>query len=97
MDEPLKEPDLLPPSHAHLADAATLNLQPEALGAEPSLDELKARLAAIERSHGIIEFTPDGVIERVNDHYLKLTGYPREALLGQHHSLLCPPRLCGQR
>lgn len=91
MDEPLKEPGSLPPSYALLADASTLNLQPEAFGGEPSLDELKARLAAIERSHGIIEFTPDGVIDRVNDHYLKLTGYPREALLGQHHSLLCPP------
>lgn len=90
MDNPQKVP-IPPPSHALIGDDPALSLTSKTIGDAPSLDELKARLVAIERSHGVIEFTAEGIITRVNDHYLKLTDYPREALLGQHHSLLCPP------
>ncbi|MFZ2987179.1 PAS domain S-box protein, partial [Ideonella sp.] len=41
----------------------------------------------------VIEFELDGTICRVNDQYLTALGYQREQVLGQPHSMLCPPAL----
>ncbi|MBU3069373.1 PAS domain-containing methyl-accepting chemotaxis protein [Aestuariicella sp. G3-2] len=44
---------------------------------------------AIKRSNAVIEFTPEGIIETANDHFLKVVGYPLESLVGKHHSMFC--------
>lgn len=42
---------------------------------------------AIERTMPVIEFTPDGIIVRANDHFLGAVGYSLEEIRGKHHSL----------
>lgn len=44
---------------------------------------------AMQSSLAIIEFTPEGIITRVNDNFSRVTGYPSAELIGQHHQLLC--------
>ena len=58
------------------------------LGSEDTrtvMQMLTARLEAIDRSQGRIEFTPDGIIIDVNDNYLDAMGYHRDEVLGRHH------------
>lgn len=43
---------------------------------------------AIDKSNAVIEFSPEGFIEYINDAFLDLTGYDREELLGKHHKIL---------
>ncbi|WP_136667907.1 ATP-binding protein [Flavobacterium sp. H122] len=43
---------------------------------------------AIEKSNAVIEFSPKGIIESVNDTFLEITGYDRKELLGQKHEIL---------
>jgi methyl-accepting chemotaxis protein len=54
-----------------------------------------SRVQAIGRSQGVIEFALDGTILDANDNFLNVVGYTREALIGQHHSILCEPSLVG--
>lgn len=49
------------------------------------------RLAAIQRSQAVIEFTLDGVILTANDNFLKTMGYSLEEITGKHHSMFVPP------
>lgn len=44
-------------------------------------------VAAIERTMPVIEFSPDGIIVRANDHFLGTVGYSLEEIRGRHHSL----------
>jgi len=55
------------------------------------LRDLETLWEAINRTTAIIEFSPDGIIRDANDIFQKATGYNREALLGQHHRILCRP------
>jgi methyl-accepting chemotaxis protein len=48
-----------------------------------------SRIEALGRSQGVIEFTLDGTILDANDNFLNVVGYTRDALIGQHHSVLC--------
>ena len=50
-----------------------------------------ARLQALDRSHGRIEFSTQGTILDVNDNYLNLTGYKRDELMGRHYETLISP------
>ncbi|EZP57296.1 methyl-accepting chemotaxis protein [Sphingomonas sp. RIT328] len=60
--------------------------------APPSDDETRdARLVALDRSHAVIDFTPDGIILDANARFLALTGYDRDDLIGRHHRILCDP------
>lgn len=43
---------------------------------------------AIEKSNAVIEFSPNGIIESVNDSFLDIVGFSRKELLGQKHDLL---------
>lgn len=49
------------------------------------------RIAAINRSQAVIEFTLDGVILSANDNFLKTMGYAIEEIRGKHHSIFVPP------
>lgn len=45
------------------------------------------RLAAIEASQAVIEFTPDGTIVSANAAFLAVMGYTLDEVRGRHHSL----------
>jgi methyl-accepting chemotaxis protein len=51
------------------------------------LAELRAQLAAVDRTQALIEFAPDGTILHANDNFLRALGYSLEEVRGQHHSL----------
>ena len=51
----------------------------------------KRLVTAIHRSMAVIEFDAEGMILRANEPFLKTTQYTRDALVGQHHSMLCEP------
>lgn len=44
-------------------------------------------LDGLDRSQAIISFTPDGIVEDANNNFLKVTGYKKEEIVGQHHRL----------
>ncbi len=48
-------------------------------------------MQAIDRSMAVIEFDLSGTVLRANDNFLKVMGYRREDVLGQHHRLFCKP------
>jgi len=50
-----------------------------------------ARLAALDRSQAVIEFATDGTILEANNVFLRLTGYARDEVVGQHHRMFCDP------
>lgn len=52
-------------------------------------DERDALLAALSRSMAMLEFAADGTLLDVNDNFLRLLGYSRDELVGQHHRVLC--------
>lgn len=52
-------------------------------------NEFKGVVHAIGRALAIAEFDMNGNIIAVNDNFLALTGYSKDALIGQHHRILC--------
>jgi methyl-accepting chemotaxis protein len=51
-----------------------------------------AKLEAIKRSMGVIEFQPDGTIISANAAFLKLMGYTDGEVAGQHHRVFVTPQ-----
>lgn len=49
-------------------------------------------LEAFDRTQSLIEFTPDGTIQKVNDNFSEAVGYSSEELVGRHHSMLVDPK-----
>lgn len=49
--------------------------------------ELEAKLAAISRSMGVIEFNLDGTILAANENFLAVVGYGLAEVVGKHHSM----------
>lgn len=47
----------------------------------------EAKIDAISRVQGVIEFTPDGEIKDANDNFLALVGYKLSDIKGKHHRL----------
>lgn len=47
----------------------------------------KARLRAINKSHAVIEFTPDGIIKDANENFLSLLRYEKSEIVGKHHKM----------
>jgi PAS domain S-box-containing protein len=52
------------------------------------LNEVRALVRAINRSHAVIEFDLDGVIINANDKFLAIMGYERAEVIGQPHNML---------
>ena len=51
--------------------------------------EAQAKLDAIDKSQGIIEFHMDGTIVTANDNFLSCLGYRLDEVQGQHHRIFC--------
>jgi diguanylate cyclase (GGDEF)-like protein/PAS domain S-box-containing protein len=79
------------PNSTDLSAAQVGHLLAERASGQPSEAVVDARMRAIDRSHGRVEFAIDGTILDVNENYLKFTGYQRSELLGQHYQLLVTP------
>ena len=61
-------------------------------GGPKSVDlDLQGRLAALDRSQAIIEFSTDGVILDANANFLRAMGYARDEVVGRHHSMFVEP------
>ncbi|AQT62125.1 MHYT domain-containing protein [Cellvibrio sp. PSBB023] len=54
-------------------------------------NEFEGVVQAISKALAVAEFDMDGNIIAINDNFLKLTGYVRAEILGQHHRKLCLP------
>ncbi|WP_245524494.1 methyl-accepting chemotaxis protein [Methylobacterium nonmethylotrophicum] len=48
---------------------------------------LAGQIAALDRSQGVIHFTPEGLITEANPNFLAVMGYSRDEVVGRHHSL----------
>ncbi len=53
--------------------------------------ETAGELAAIRKSHAVIEFEMDGTIITANDTFLKVMGYRLEEIQGRHHKMFVDP------
>ncbi|RDC73200.1 PAS domain S-box protein [Rhodovulum sp. 12E13] len=53
--------------------------------------EADSRWAAVNNGFGVVEFDPDGNIVEANEQFLRLMGYSRRDIYGQHHSMFCTP------
>jgi len=49
--------------------------------------DLEGQMGAIDKVMGVIEFTLDGKIIKVNENFSKVTGYAPAEIVGQHHSM----------
>ena len=52
--------------------------------------EINDVLDAINLSSAMVEFCVVGKVLKVNDNFLKLTGYTKDSIIGQHQSVLVP-------
>ena len=55
----------------------------------PSDGYCRAAWAAVCRSQAVAEFDLNGLVTWANDHFLKLSGYQFDELVGCHHRVLC--------
>ena len=53
--------------------------------------ELRAKLAALDKSQALIEFNMDGTIVTANQQFLNAMGYTLAEIKGQHHSMFVDP------
>lgn len=53
--------------------------------------ELQAKLDAINHSMAVIEFTPEGIIQKANKNFLNAVGYSEHEIIGKHHKIFCIP------
>ena len=54
-----------------------------------NVEELVAKLKAIDQVQAIIEFNMDGTVITANDNFLKTLGYTIDEIKGQHHRMFC--------
>ncbi len=66
-------------------DSRLVTIDPEVL------QDLRSKLAAVDRSQGVIEFTLDGKILDANQNFLSLLGYSLEDIQGKNHSMFVAP------
>lgn len=77
---------LLQNVHQNLQVKQQQQLSEQAAVAE-HLHNCEIRLEAIEQFIGVIEFTVDGVVTRVNQKILDIFGYAYDEVIGQHHDM----------
>jgi methyl-accepting chemotaxis protein len=53
--------------------------------------DLAQQIAAVNRSHAMIEFKPDGTVINANENFLKLMGYGLSEIQGKHHKIFVLP------
>ena len=53
------------------------------------LSDKIAIIDALDRSLAVIEFTPEGIIQAVNQNFLNTMNYQEAQVLGEHHSIFC--------
>lgn len=51
--------------------------------------EFQAKVDAMDRSQGVVEYDLDGNILRANENFLRISGYSGREIIGQHHAMLC--------
>ena len=57
--------------------------------------EFESKVAAIDRSQAVIEFSLDGTILAANDNFLNAVGYTFEEIEGKHHRIFCSESYSG--
>lgn len=67
----------------------TKQLLAEKAALEKELQPLLEVYTAMQSSLSIIEFTPDGIITKINGNFSHVTGYSASELIGKHHQVLC--------
>jgi methyl-accepting chemotaxis protein len=55
--------------------------------------DYEGKVAAIERSQGVIEFDLNGRVLHANENFLNVIGYRLDEILGQHHRMFCHDEL----
>lgn len=68
--------------------AALRNAESALKECQSSQSQIQRMLVAIRQAVGFIVFSPDGIVEDVNDKLLQMFGYTREQVIGQHHKVL---------
>ena len=58
---------------------------------EAQAHRLTRQMGGVHATMAVIEFGTDGTIRNANENFVRITGYAREELIGQHHRLLCEP------
>jgi methyl-accepting chemotaxis protein len=67
------------------------NIHTQTADDEPSIQDLKHRMEAIDRALAVIEFSMDGLVVSANGNFLKTFGYELGEIVGQHHRMFCDP------
>ena len=49
--------------------------------------DARSQIEAIQKVQAVIEFTPDGTIQRANDLFCRAMGYAEDEIIGGHHSM----------
>lgn len=52
-----------------------------------------ASFKALGNTMPVIEFTPEGIIQKASPLFLTAMGYRGDEIIGRHHSMFCPPAL----
>ncbi len=53
------------------------------------IDQMRSKLAALDRVQAVIEFSLDGTILHANENFLKTLGYELSEIQGKHHRIFC--------
>ncbi|WP_432534264.1 methyl-accepting chemotaxis protein [Kineococcus arenarius] len=59
--------------------------------AKERMAEFVGKVAAVDRSQALIEFSVDGRILNANQNFLSVTGYTLPEVQGKHHRIFCNP------
>jgi methyl-accepting chemotaxis protein len=59
--------------------------------------EYAGKIAAIDRSQGVIEFDTEGNVLMANTNFLSLLGYTLKEVQGKHHRMFCELKPCSSR
>ncbi|MEQ1794965.1 MAG: methyl-accepting chemotaxis protein [Nitrospira sp.] len=70
---------------------ATSKKSPKAKPAKRDVNDLAARVDAINRVQAVIEFNLDGTIITANDNFLNCLGYRLDEVQGHHHRMFADP------